>query len=444
MPSGRTDFFRHIVEAKEFERLCSDLLEAEGFHIESEPSVDRTGVDFVAIEEYRSHASGDVILVRWKVQCKHYSKQNLGRGELERILWAFDAGRREGDGLLVMLSSDYSEEAKRVAADFMTSRLGTRVGIWNQRQMYARLEKHPDVLRRYGGGPLFSPFMEVFSDLRLPIPRRVLIISDQSALAHNFVAAFRYAAWEITFVPVWNYRDPTRARLFLSGADQVNYDLAIVFLGDSFGFPFSVAVQNILVEVARGGTPFILFPFLAWSRHRGLLPVMSEICPVRLLDPLEAESTFAVTLAQGAERLGDFGFLLGLDSFAEGRYSEYDPNECSSNLADGIREPFGLMHSFEFVIEEPDASVLWRDRSGNPFVVTAERAGTRICYLNTCCHSCMSSVPLTSPLEVSVDFARLVRNCMRWLLQENSDSGGSAYNTSAAPDANRASRSRRR
>ena len=44
-----------ITDWKEFERLCADLLAAEGFTIQNEAHVDRSGIDFVAVEEYRSH-----------------------------------------------------------------------------------------------------------------------------------------------------------------------------------------------------------------------------------------------------------------------------------------------------------------------------------------------------------------------------------------------------
>ena len=46
------NIFKKITNWKDFERLCADILSAEDYEIESEPSVDRDGTDIVAIEEY--------------------------------------------------------------------------------------------------------------------------------------------------------------------------------------------------------------------------------------------------------------------------------------------------------------------------------------------------------------------------------------------------------
>ena len=63
---------QNLSDWKDFERLCADLLSAEGFIVQSEPYVDRTGVDIVAVEEYRSHDPNRVIRVNWQVQCKYF------------------------------------------------------------------------------------------------------------------------------------------------------------------------------------------------------------------------------------------------------------------------------------------------------------------------------------------------------------------------------------
>jgi hypothetical protein len=96
---------------KDFERFCADLLEAEGFHIESEPGVDTTGVDIVARCEYRAHGSSlPPVHVRWLVQCKHLaiSGKRLARQSVEEILVSYEAARGPNDGLLVIVSSDYT------------------------------------------------------------------------------------------------------------------------------------------------------------------------------------------------------------------------------------------------------------------------------------------------------------------------------------------------
>src|SRR2546422_533096 len=129
---------RRLKDWKEFERLCADLLEAEGFHIEEEPSVDSTGIDIVATCEYRAHASNlKPVKVRWLVQCKHLavSGNNLRRREIADILVNYLAIRRTHDALLVMLSSDYSEAAMRAVQESVRDKSGAEVMIWNGRQI---------------------------------------------------------------------------------------------------------------------------------------------------------------------------------------------------------------------------------------------------------------------------------------------------------------------
>src|SRR6185369_12516816 len=96
---------------KNFERLCADLLEAEGFIIESEPFVDRKGADLIAVEIYQSHEPTRQVRKRWRVQCKHYagSGRNLGRKEIEEALFNYGANRGPDDGLFLIVDTDYTE-----------------------------------------------------------------------------------------------------------------------------------------------------------------------------------------------------------------------------------------------------------------------------------------------------------------------------------------------
>lgn len=68
--------FKNLKNWKDFERLCADLLSAEGFIIESEPSIDIKGSDIIAREEFRSHDPTRSISIRWRVQCKHYANSD--------------------------------------------------------------------------------------------------------------------------------------------------------------------------------------------------------------------------------------------------------------------------------------------------------------------------------------------------------------------------------
>ena len=74
-----SNIFAGVAEWKAFERLCADLLEAEGHAIASEPFVDRSGIDLLTIQEFRSH-SNDSIRLTWHVQCKHYASSGKKLG----------------------------------------------------------------------------------------------------------------------------------------------------------------------------------------------------------------------------------------------------------------------------------------------------------------------------------------------------------------------------
>ena len=100
---------------KQFERLCADIFAAEGFVIESEPFVDRTGVDIMALEIYRSHDPNRQIQIMWRVQCKHYagSGNNLGRKEVEESLYSFSVNKGPKEGLLLIVDTDYTEGPRK-------------------------------------------------------------------------------------------------------------------------------------------------------------------------------------------------------------------------------------------------------------------------------------------------------------------------------------------
>jgi hypothetical protein len=59
--------FENLSNWKDFERLCTYVLATKEFSIESEPFVDRAGIDFLAVEEFRSYDRGDIIRIRWRV-----------------------------------------------------------------------------------------------------------------------------------------------------------------------------------------------------------------------------------------------------------------------------------------------------------------------------------------------------------------------------------------
>lgn len=414
-----------ITDWKQFERLAEDLLEAEGFSIDSEPGVDRTGTDFKATEEFRSH-SGGVIRVRWRVQCKHYapSGNNLKRDEAVKILSLFEMTAAPDEGLFVIVSTDYSEEADRVFNEYVVQHPTRRTTIWNRRHLIAKLERHPDILKRYGLQNIDSDFLSILATLKQRRPLNVLLISDQSALAHDVAKGLRQLGAKLTFLSFWNYQDSSRLLLLL--AQKMHYesvDLVICFLGDSFGWPLPGFLMDAILQCHERGSPILLFPFLAWSLKRNLNTELRDLIPVELLEPSDAREYSASNVTSTYQK-GDFRELLAFDSFAEDQYMEFNSRDNDVEFASGVSDKFGISHSFEYLRPLRGARVRFEDTAGTPFIVTRESKQRKVCYLNTCCHSCLNDVPVLSPLSISPDFSILFRNVLNWLMDDRKRSRG--------------------
>lgn len=412
--------FENLSGWKDFERLCADLLNAEGFVVESEPFVDRTGVDIVAVEEYRSHDPDRVIHVTWRIQCKHYadSGKNLGRKEAEESLYSYEVNRKPDEGLFLIVDTDYSEPAKDVIDGYVSQHPDARVVLWNQRQLVSRLERHPHLLARYGLALSKPDYVSVLAPLAKLGPVRTLLISDQSVLAHNLASALGAAGFDLVFLPFWNYTDPMRMALMQRTVLEDDFRLVICFLGDSFGFPLPDELVEVIHRCHENGAGLLLFPFLAWSLNQGLYPSLRKIVPVRLQD-FSAFSSDQVTIEMltGSFRRGDFKWLLRLNPFAEDEYTECDPINATPPFAAGIGSPFGLSHTFEYLTVTEGSQIAWADTNGNPVVVVDDSSAGKVCYLNTCCHSCLSPVAISSPLEASAQVGFLFRNIIQWLFE---------------------------
>ncbi len=411
--------FKKLDDWKDFERLCTDLLDAEGFLIESEPYVDRTGADIIAVEVYQSHDPKRQIRIRWRVQCKHYagSGSNLGRKEVEESLYNYGANRGVDDGLFLIVDTDYTETAKETIDKYIHLNAGSKVTMWNQRQLATRLERHPHLLLRYGLALPKVDYLSILSSLTTFGSVRTLLISDQSAMAHNITSILRSAGFDITFLPFWTYSDPERMKLNMDTILSDEFRLIICFLGDSFVIPFPLSLVEIIQRCYEKGTALLMFPFLAWSMSRRVDLPLQDIVPVKLQNPITAPFDLTLERVAGAYRRGDFRWLLTFDSFAEDQYTELDPTDSGSPFVDGIGARFGLSHSFEYLTVNDDAKLIWADTTGNPMVVVKESGKSKSCYLNTCCHSCMTPIAISSPLEASPQFGYLLRNILKWLLK---------------------------
>ena len=357
--------FTQLDDWKAFERLTSDLLEAEGFRIVSEPSVDRSGVDILAEEVLASH-SGATQIVRWFVQCKHYAEsgKSIGRKEVEEILYCFNP-RPEG-GLLIVIDTDVGEEADRVIKNYSQGKGQDRlIKVWNRRELENRLVRHPILLKKYRLGKRESPVrITAFegADLR---SKKILIVSDSSAFSYQLFSLLNDFCETVHLITVWQYQSAGRSQLLFDDLLELKHDLVILFLGDSFAFPLPDGLRQKLIRTAKSGGSLLMFPFLAWALAQGFYPELESIVPVRLAAEPRRDQLWLKS-----SRIISSGDLSALndESFIENQYVTVAATGRHSILT-GLPKDFGFIHSFEFVELKEDASPVLSDTMGNPILV---------------------------------------------------------------------------
>lgn len=414
--------FKRLDDWKAFERLTADILEAEGFRVISEPSVDRSGVDIVAEEVLASHA-GATRVVRWFVQCKHYagSGQSIGRKELEEIVYCFNA--RTEEGLLIVTDTDIGETAGQSLDRYLEGMgRGKLAKVWNRRELENRLLRHPIYLEKYDIGSQPSPQNKSVLEHAGLFSKRILIISDSSPLSYQLFSLLNKFCAAVHFMTVWQYQALDRSELLFGDILGLGHDLILFFLGDSFGFPIPNVLRQMLVTSAAAGQPLIMFPFFAWALDQGLYSELEHIIPVRL-----AKAPRRDQLWLKASRIISRGDLspLNNESFVENQYVTVKAGSTHPVLA-GLPEEFQFIHSFEFLDLKAGASSLLSDTMGNPLLVANDAFDQPVMYMNSCMHNCLTRSPILSPFEVSSGYARLIENTILWTLGVLGEPDGTA------------------
>ncbi|MBM4033457.1 MAG: hypothetical protein FJ291_16970 [Planctomycetes bacterium] len=401
------------VRWKQFEKLVADLLEAEGFRVLQEPSVDRSGIDILAEETVPSH-SGLEHRVRWLVQCKDYArgKRNLGRRETEEILGCFQV--KEQDALLIVVNTDITEDAIRVIEEYkrgapLAKRL---IKIWNRRELENRLLRHPAVARKYGlavqpSTSSLCPFGE--GELA---GKSVLVVSDTSPFAYQLFTCLNRATPNTHMVTLWQYGDPVRCKHLVEPLLRPRHDLVVFFLGDSFGFPVPSQLTQKIVDTVRDGGAVLLFPFFAWALAQGAYSSLNHLVPVRLVSEQRREQSWLKALRMFS--VGDISWL-NPEAFIENQ-SAVIPVVSQHPALAGVTSDVSIIHTYEFLDVTDGSKCVLSDSQGTPFLVTREASGARIAYLNSCTHNCFTAMPILCPFEVSEPYRQLVANTVRWCL----------------------------
>ncbi|MAT97204.1 MAG: hypothetical protein CL608_08680 [Anaerolineaceae bacterium] len=108
--------FTKIKSHKTLQKLALDLLEAEGFHLSSEPSPTGEGINILAEESIISHA-GFSHTLHWFVNCIHSGGTQLQVQKVQQSLDAFD--NRSEDGLLIVVDADIPEDGLLILEEYV-------------------------------------------------------------------------------------------------------------------------------------------------------------------------------------------------------------------------------------------------------------------------------------------------------------------------------------
>lgn len=402
--------FSRMANWKAFEKLVADLLEAEGFRILREPSIDRSGIDILAEETIASH-SGLVHTVRWFVQCKHYagSGRSLARQEVEQILYNFDV--RTEDALLIVTDTDVTEEGFRVLEEYAQRPSAKRlIKVWNRRELENRLLRHPVLTSKYRISTSPLPLsLSPFDGLDLE-EKRILVVSDTSPFAYQLFTSINRVNANAQMIVLWQYGDSLRCEALLKDVLAVSYDLIIFFLGDSFAFPIPQQLVTKLIETARAGRGVMLFPFFAWALYQGAYPSLEELVPVRLVEEPRREQLWLK--ASRMLSVGDISWL-NTEAFIENQSVVIRVGR-GHPILDGIAGSFGIIHSYEFLNVKEGTRCVLSDNLGTPFLVINEAVDAPVVYINSCMHNCLTITPILSPFEVSEAYQSVIVNSVLW------------------------------
>ena len=144
--------FSRLKDWKQFQDLCADLLEAEGFkNVHSAGTGPDFGRDLWAEEELEFSA-GLSETIKWIVQCKHYagSGRAVGAGEIKEIQDYLEL--HKADGILIITDTSLSSAAVLKLEKFNDSKSNPyHAAFWDKRILTNKLLSHRDVFRKYFG-----------------------------------------------------------------------------------------------------------------------------------------------------------------------------------------------------------------------------------------------------------------------------------------------------
>lgn len=143
---------------EQFEKLCVDLLEAEGFMnvMASGGAGGDQGRD-ISAEELITSRTGKQWILQWMVQCKHYaaSGRSVGHREVADIIDFLST--HDADGLLVITDTNLTASLVKKLEKFDRDKKHPYKAVfWNgHRLRKLLLERHLNLLARYFSKPAY-------------------------------------------------------------------------------------------------------------------------------------------------------------------------------------------------------------------------------------------------------------------------------------------------
>jgi hypothetical protein len=162
------DFLWLGIDGQTFEKLCMELLEAEGFAEErmpAEPSVQEIGADTVR-EVLIDEPAGFRRVENWAFEFKHHRNNRVSAKDLREIEARFNTQTSDIDVLCLITSGDLTTIGRAVSVE------NPRVRVWDRTILNQLVNKYLPILEKY-----FAPY-----------PRAVQALTEQ----FNQVSAKRY------------------------------------------------------------------------------------------------------------------------------------------------------------------------------------------------------------------------------------------------------------
>lgn len=215
-----------------------------------------------------------------------------------------------------------------------------------------------------------------------------LTLTDDSDFASGVIAAFADKGHLIDILGAFGSARSAE-KLFTSNS-LLDYQIAILFRGDSFTQESALLSGSYLVEFVQAGGTLVATPWLAWESHLHLHPIL----PVRIKP------------------------VPGRANFHEDQVITWRILDPHHSLCQTLPSSFSFRGSYESLLGSEDAEILIVDSQNNPSLATKKTGLGQVIYVNVCGHDCASN-----PWDESEELRILFTNIFEYFAQRYCDDG---------------------